>query len=73
MAGPPPSPSGETGSATLGWQAGPDVNDFQVRDGRLMGRSTSDCPIIYVERTVGLDDPHQTHLDQTHGCARSHL
>ena len=54
-----PSPSGETDSATGGWQAGPDVNDFQVRDGRLAGRSTSDCPIIYVERTVGLDDPHQ--------------
>jgi arylsulfatase A-like enzyme len=54
-----PSPSGETDSATLGWQAGPDVNDFQVRDGRLVGRSTSDCPIIYAERTVGLDDPHQ--------------
>ncbi len=54
-----PSPSGETDSATGGWQAGPDVNDFQVRDGRLVGRSTSDCPIIYAERTSGLDDPHQ--------------
>ncbi len=54
-----PSPSGETNPATLGWQAGPDVNDFQVRDGRLVGRSTSDCPIIYAERTSGLDDPHQ--------------
>ncbi len=54
-----PSPSGETVSVTGGWQVGPDVNDLQVRDGRLVGRSTSDCPIIYVERTVGLDDPHQ--------------
>lgn len=54
-----PSPSGEANPATLGWQAGPDVNDLQVRDGRLVGRSTSDCPIIYAERTVGLDDPHQ--------------
>ncbi len=54
-----PSPSGEANPATIGWQAGPDVNDLQVRDGRLVGHSTSDCPIIYVERTVGLDDPHQ--------------
>ncbi|UCF15401.1 MAG: sulfatase, partial [Phycisphaerales bacterium] len=54
-----PSPSGETDSATLGWQAGPGVADLQVRDGRLTGRSTSDCPIIHAERTVGLDDPHQ--------------
>jgi len=54
-----PSPSGETDSATGGWQAGPGVAGLQVRDGRLMGRSTSDCPIIYAERTVGLDDPHQ--------------
>ncbi len=37
-----PSPSGETDSATGGWQAGPGVADFQVRDGRLVGRSTSD-------------------------------
>jgi arylsulfatase A-like enzyme len=55
------SPSGEANSATLGWQAGPDVNDFQVRDGRLVGRSTGDCPIIYAERTVGLDEPDTLH------------
>ncbi len=54
-----PSPSGDANPATLGWQAGPGVADLQVRDGRLMGRSTSDHSIIYVERTVGLDDPHQ--------------
>ena len=52
-----PSPSGETNAYKLGWQTGPDVNDLQVRDGRLVGRSTGDCPIIYAERTVGLDDP----------------
>ncbi|MHC4560281.1 MAG: hypothetical protein ACYTFW_26035, partial [Planctomycetota bacterium] len=54
-----PSPSGETDSATGGWQAGPGVADLQVRDDHLAGRSTSDCPIIHTERTVGLDDPHQ--------------
>jgi len=54
-----PSPSGEANPATLGWQAGPGVADLQVRDGRLVGHSSSDCPIIYLERTSGLDDPHQ--------------
>ncbi|MHC4705989.1 MAG: sulfatase family protein [Planctomycetota bacterium] len=54
-----PSPSGEANPSTLGWQAGPGVADFQVRDGRLTGRTTSDCPIIYAERTSGLDDPYQ--------------
>lgn len=52
-----PSPSDEPGSATLGWQAGPGVADLQVRDGRLVGRTTSDWPIIHMERTSGLDDP----------------
>ncbi len=56
-----PSPSSEATSPTLGWQAGPGVVDLQVRDGRLVGRSTSDCPIIYAERTVGLDDPDFLH------------
>ena len=53
------SPSGETDSATRGWQAGSGVSDLNVQDGRLVGRSTSDCPIIHVERTSELDDSHQ--------------
>ncbi|MHC4752727.1 MAG: sulfatase, partial [Planctomycetota bacterium] len=56
-----PSPSGETNSATLGWQVIEGLTDLQVRDGRLVGRSTGDCPIIYAERTVGLDEPDLLH------------
>lgn len=39
----------------LGWQAGPGVADLEVRDGRLSGRSTSDFPVLHLERTDGLD------------------
>jgi arylsulfatase A-like enzyme len=63
-----PSPSGEKNSATLGWQAGPGVADLQVREGRLVGRSVSDCPIIYAERTVGLDDPDTLHAAEIRMC-----
>ncbi len=52
-----PLPSGQEASPTRGWQAGPGVMDLEVRDGGLVGRTTSDWPIIHVERTSGLDDP----------------
>ena len=51
-----PYVSGETASATLGWQAGLGVADLQVRDGLLVGRTTSDWPIIHVMKTSGLDE-----------------
>ena len=35
---------------TLGWKAGPGVAELRVVDGRLTGRSTTDFPVIYVER-----------------------
>ena len=49
------APAGKFG-ATRGWQAGPGVAVLAVRDGRLTGRSTSDFPILHVERTSGLED-----------------
>ena len=47
-----------TGKATamFGWRAGPGVASLTVRDGRLVGRATTDFPIVHVERTSGLDD-----------------
>jgi arylsulfatase A-like enzyme len=50
-----PAPAGKLG-ATRGWQAGPGVAALAVRDGRLAGRSTSDFPILHLERTSGLED-----------------
>lgn len=37
-----------------GWQGGPGVAGLTVRDGRLIGRSTSDTPVLHVERTNDL-------------------
>jgi arylsulfatase A-like enzyme len=46
---------------TNGFSAFADVSGFGVRDGRLVGRSTSDHPLIHVERTTGLENQDQLH------------
>jgi arylsulfatase A-like enzyme len=43
-------------SPTRGWQAGPGVMDLEVRNGGLVGLTTSDWPIIHVERSSGLEN-----------------
>ena len=43
-------------AATRGWEAGPGVAALAVRDGRLVGRSTTDFPMLHLERTSGLED-----------------
>ena len=43
------------------WKAGPGVTGLQVRDGRLVGRASTDIPTVYVERTEGLEDPDTLH------------
>jgi len=45
----------------LGWRAGVGVTGLQVREGRLAGTTTTDFPIIHVERTSGLDEPGVLH------------
>ena len=44
-----------------GWKAGPGVAGLAVRDGRLVGRATTDVPIVHVERTSRIDDPDTLH------------
>jgi arylsulfatase A-like enzyme len=43
-------------AATRGFAAGPGVASLAVRDGRLVGRSTTPFPLLHLERTSGLDD-----------------
>jgi arylsulfatase A-like enzyme len=66
--GPPPSPppprpgaSPAPFPATRGWEAGPGVSGLAIRDGVLVGRTTTDFPILRIERTTGLDDADQVH------------
>src|SRR5690606_2522484 len=40
---------------TLGWSAGAGVTGLRVVDGKLVGRSTTDFPLIYVARPEGMD------------------
>jgi len=61
---PPPPPPGPNPSpapfpATRGWEAGPGVSGLALRDGRLVGQTTSEYPILHVERTTGLDNADQ--------------
>ena len=64
---PPPPPPGAPARppapfpATRGWEAGPGVSGLAIRDGMLVGRSTTDFPILHVERTAGLDNADQLH------------
>ena len=43
------------------WKAGPGVSGLTVREGRLVGRATTDVPIVHVERTSGLENPDTLH------------
>lgn len=56
-----PAPAANARAATRGWEAGPGIAGLAVREGRLVGRTTSDLPILHVERTSGLDNLDQLH------------
>ena len=51
----------EESPATLGWKAGAGVSSLRIEDGRLQGRTTTNFPIVYVERKEGLDTPDLLH------------
>ena len=46
---------------TGGFEAGPGVGDLTIRDGRLVGLTTTATPVLRVERTEGLDEPDELH------------
>lgn len=56
--GPPPAAGPH--AATYGWEAGPGVADLAVRGGRLVGRTTSDFPVLHLA-TVPPADPDVVH------------
>ena len=51
----------ESFAATGGFEAGPGVSDLAIRDGLLVGRTTSVAPALRVERTGSLDEQDQLH------------
>ena len=42
--------------ATRGWEAFNGVAGLAIRDGRLVGRTTDDMPLVHLERTAGIDE-----------------
>jgi len=55
FAHPPDAKRGEE-PATLGWKTGVGVSALALRNGRLVGRSTDEVPIIYVTPKIENDD-----------------
>jgi len=43
------------------WKAGPGVTGFAVRNGHVVGRATSDFPVLFLTRTSGFDNPDLVH------------
>jgi arylsulfatase A-like enzyme len=61
-AGPPGSvPAPSPFAATRGWEAGPGVSGLAIHEGKLVGKTTTDFPVLRLERTTGLDNPDQVH------------
>ena len=52
---------GSPDTAMLGWKAGVGISGLRVEDGRLLGRSTTDFPIIWVDNKDGVDSPDLLH------------
>jgi arylsulfatase A-like enzyme len=59
--GPAPSPATAARPQTRGWEALAGVAGLAIRDGRLAGRSTTDMPLLHIERRSGLGDRDQLH------------
>jgi arylsulfatase A-like enzyme len=57
-----PAPAAEAGEkpkspATRGWEAFNGVTGLAIHDGRLVGRTTDDLPLLHFEPATGADDP----------------
>ena len=59
--GPASNPAPARSAATGGFEAGPGVESLAVRDGRLVGQTTTRVPILRVARTTDLDSHDQFH------------
>jgi arylsulfatase A-like enzyme len=57
--GQPPSNLPKPQAATWGFEAGRGIAALAIKDGRLTGRTTSDFPILRVERVVDLESRDQ--------------
>ena len=59
--GTPPASPAKTFAATWGWEGGTGISGLAVREGKLAGRTTTDFPILRIERTAELDSRDQFH------------
>jgi arylsulfatase A-like enzyme len=57
--GQPPPNLSKPVAATWGFEAGRGIAGLAIKDGRLTGRTTSDFPILRIERVVDLDSRDQ--------------
>src|SRR5262245_49178489 len=59
-------PAPKESEETLGWKAGVNVAGLAERNGRLTGKSTSEFPIIYVDRKPAADESDVPHSIEIH-------
>ncbi len=57
--GKPPADPPKEFAGTRGWEGGAGIAGLAVKDGRLAGRTTSDFPILRIERTTELESRDQ--------------
>ena len=56
-----PTPAPAVFAATRGWEPGLGISGLAIRDGRLTGRSSTEFPVLQIERTQDLDNRDQIH------------
>jgi len=59
--GAPPTPAPASFASTRGWEPGLGISGLTIRDGRLTGRSSSEFPVLQIERTEDLNNRDQFH------------
>jgi arylsulfatase len=57
--GPPSTPPPKEFAPTRGWEPGLGISGLTIGDGRLTGRSSSEYPVLQIERTQDLDNRDQ--------------
>src|ERR1051326_4591608 len=49
------------GTSPAKWDAGLGISGLAIHDGKLTGRTTTNFPVLYLQRTTGLDNPDVLH------------
>lgn len=57
----PPKALPEKFPTTYGWEAGPGISELRIDQGKLVGQTTQELPVLHFERTSGLQNEDPLH------------